>query len=537
MKKNIIFAFLIVFSGSLFAQVKYWVFFKDKPLAQQQMASPNMYLSEKSLQRRSAHEIPLHSSDMPVHQPYIQTISNAGVFVLRKSKWLNAVSVFATQQQIEEIQKLSFIDDVKPVKKMVRQAEQISDQQIVSTATYSYGNSLNQIAMMNGNVLHDAGSVGQGMTIAVLDGGFTGANWFQPFDTLWNDGRVIAAYDFNDGDTNVFERGSHGTAVLSVMAAFVDGQLIGTAPKANYMLLQSENQSSETTIEEDNWVRAAEFADSAGADIINSSLGYYTFDGGIGDYTYSDLDGRTATTTLAAVMAARKGILVVNSAGNEGGSSWNYIITPADADSILAVGGVDEFENHVGFSSRGPTADGRIKPDVSAKALGVTVVNGFGNITAGNGTSFAAPLITGLAACLWQRHPSRTAMQVRDAIIESASQYQNPDTLLGYGIPDFAIADQILSVLGDSEVEVAPSNVSLFPNPFSQELSLRIDLTQISSQAEITVLNYTGQIVAQQSIPLENRITQLRGFETLPSGLYVFNILIGKQVYSFKMMR
>jgi serine protease AprX len=472
MKKIILIGLIGLLASNSFAQVKYWVFFNDKPLAHQQMSNPELFLSSKAIQRRATQEISIHPSDVPIHQPYIKVVEDLGAFVLRKSKWLNAVSVFATQQQMQSISKLDFVAEIKPVRKMARQEEEISITKVITATPYAYGGSLNQISMLGWQTLHDDGSRGQGMTIAVLDGGFSGANWYQPFDTLWNDGRVIALHDFNDGDTNVFERGSHGTSVLSVMAGFVDGQLVGSAPKANYMLLQSENQATETTIEEDNWVSAAEFADSAGADIINSSLGYYLFDGGVGDYTYADLDGRTATTTLAANMAARKGMLVVNSAGNEGGSSWKYVITPADADSILAIGGVDQFENYVGFSSVGPTADGRIKPDVSAKALAVTLVNGFGNVTTGNGTSFSAPLISGLSACLWQRHPNRTAMQVRNAIIESASQYQNPDTLLGYGIPNFTLADYFLSVLSEEEMGLVQNDVFLFPNPFNENFRL-----------------------------------------------------------------
>ena len=365
MKKSILVLMsLLVLSSSAFAQVKYWVFFSDKPQAEQQLAQPEQFLSKKSLERRARQNISIHKSDMPVHQPYLQKISAEGALILQTSKWLNGVSVFATKNQIEEIQKLPFVKDVKPVLQL--QGQSIEDiypapmpPQTTTAQPYSYGNSWNQISMLSGEFLHDDDSRGQGMVIAVLDGGFSGADFYSGFDSLWARNGIIASYDFNDGDTIVYERGTHGMNVLSVMAANVDGQLIGSAPEAHYILLQSENQLSETTIEEDNWVSAAEYADSAGADIINSSLGYTTFDGGFGDYDTTDLDGRTGTTSLAAVMAARKGMLVVNSAGNEGGGGWKKIITPADADSILAIGGVDDFEQRVGVSSVGPSAGGR----------------------------------------------------------------------------------------------------------------------------------------------------------------------------------
>lgn len=542
MKKIIFFLALIFTSAISFAQVKYWVFFNDKPSAQQVLQEPTSILSQRALERRQKQEISLSTSDAPVEQAYLKTLQQQGVFILRTSKWLNAASVFATKDQIEKLKSLPFVKAIKAVLKMERQEELLSSpvaetKRILTAQPYSYGNSWNQISMLAGNVLHDNNLRGQGMIIAVLDGGFTEAQNISAFDSLWMRNGILATWDYNDADTNVFERGSHGTSVLSVMAGFVDGQMVGSAPKANYVLLQSENQASETTIEEDNWVKAAEFADSIGADVINSSLGYYTFDGGIGDYTYADLDGRTATTTLAALWAARKGILVVNSAGNEGSSAWKYIITPADADSILAVGGVDADENRVNFSSQGPTADGRIKPDVCAKALSVTLVNVFGNVSSGNGTSFAAPLITGLSACLWQNHPNRTAMQVRDAIIQSASQYTNPDTLMGYGIPNFALADYYLTVLDNPELNLDNQVVKLVPNPFTDKISIIAHLTAYPQKANLTIVDNTGRVVKTTALMLETELTPLEELNDLPAGLYIFNIDLGGQQYSFKMVR
>jgi hypothetical protein len=540
MKKIVLITLALAATLATKAQVKFWVFFTDKPHAESFIQAPERMLSERALMRRQRQDIALNITDVPVSTTYIKALKNEGVVVLTQSKWLNAVSIFATQQQLESIQNLSFIKTIKPVLNMGRAQELIEETSIFKTFTaqpYSYGNSWNQISMLAGNVLHDNNLRGQNMLIAVLDGGFTEAQNISAFDSLWARNGIIATHDFVDGDTNVFERGSHGTSVLSVMAGFVDGQMVGSAPKANYILLQSEDQSSETTIEEDNWVRAAEFADSVGADLINSSLGYYTFDGGIGDYTYADLDGRTGITTIAAIMAARKGILVVNSAGNEGSSAWKYIITPADADSILAVGGVDENGIRVNFSSHGPTADGRIKPDVCAKAQNVTLINVFGNVATSNGTSFSSPLITGLAACLWQNHPNRTAMQVRSAIMQSASMYTNPDTLMGYGIPNFALADVYLTFLDNEAFQPDLQEVDLLPNPFLDVVSLRVKLPRYPEHAHLVIMDSSGKLVYKTALEINSEITAIGGLDVLPSGLYIFSVTIGGKAYQFKMVR
>lgn len=524
------------------AQVKYWVFFTDKPNAEAALSNPQNYLSDRAISRRQKQNIAISASDVPVYANYLNALQSQGLMILTTSKWLNAASVFATKAQIDEIAKLPFVSEIKPVLQLQTQRfEEMlpirSGQNILAAQPYAYGNSYNQMAMLGGNLLHDNDLRGQNMLIAVIDGGFDNAETISALDSLWQNSNVIATWDYNDGDTNVFERGSHGTNVLSVMAGLVDGQLIGSAPKAQYVLLQTENQGSETTVEEDNWVKAAEFADSIGVDIINSSLGYTTFDQGIGDYTFADLDGRTATTTKAAAWAARKGILVVISAGNEGANQWRHISTPADADSILAVGGVDELGNRVGFSSQGPTADGRIKPDVCAKAKSVTMASSLGGLTSGNGTSFSAPLVAGLAACLWQNHPTKTAMQVRNAIIESSSQFYTPDTLLGYGIPNFSVADFWLTYLDTPENPSVTPIVQLVPNPIDENLVLHTNLASYPQQVEIIVTDNIGREISRKTILLENNSVYLPEYYALKSGFYNFNVVIGLNEYAFRMIR
>ena len=540
--KKITLAFLFVLlANTLFGQVRYWIFFTDKPQAETKMLAPEKYLAEASLNRRANQNIAFHESDLPVHAAYINAIQNQGITVVQRSKWLNAVSVFATKNQIEKIKEFDFVKKVKPVMSLQKNAvefiEQASSEVFKTNAEpYDYGLSMNQIFMLTGQFLHNQNSRGQDIIIAQLDGGYEGVDVLPAFDSLWARGGILATYDFVDNDTNIYHGGTHGMKVLSVMAGLLPNALIGSAPQATYVLLKSENEASETTIEEDNWVAAAEFADSVGASIINSSLGYTVFQDGIGNYTVDDLDGRTATTSLAAVMAARKGILMVNSAGNEGGGAWQTIITPADADSILAVGGVNATRQHAPFSSTGPTADGRIKPDLSAQGSGVYVALPGGNIGPGNGTSFASPLISGLAACLWQRYPTASMMQIRQAILESCDRYDSADNIYGHGIPDFFIADYILS----HPTVIIPEpldDVVLFPNPFNSSLNLFMRLEIYPMMVEVTVTDERGGFINNQTFRVFSKYTELQGFENLASGMYFFRINYAGKEKILKMLR
>jgi hypothetical protein len=347
--------------------------------------------------------------------------------------------------------------------------------------------------MLNLETLHAQGYRGQGMLIAVLDAGFFNANILPAFDSLFADGRVVATKDFVDGGTNVYDDHTHGMNVLSVLAGNIPGGLIGSAPEASYLLLRTEDAGTEYLIEEFNWVVGAEYADSAGADIISSSLGYTTFDNSTMDHVYADLNGSTAIASKGAAWAASKGILVVNSAGNWGGSSWNYLGVPADADSIIATGAVDSMENLAGFSSRGPSADGRIKPDVSAQGVAVVMSNSSGGMMNGNGTSFSCPLISGAAACLWQANLTLSSMQVREAIIQSCDQYQNPDNNKGYGIPDFGQALFVLTGKSFTKPD-ADMFVSCYPNPADADLHVSLFSTR-EQDINLLLTDLTGRVV------------------------------------------
>jgi len=277
------------------------------------------------------------------------------------------------------------------------------------------------------------------MFIAVIDGGFYNVKELSAFDSLRTSGRLRGFKNFTPDVKNPLGDNSHGTNVLSIMAAYLPGQLIGSAPDADYLLLRSEEIGHEYIVEEDNWLSAVEYADSIGVDIISCSLGYTTFDDSSQNHHHSKLDGRTVRTSQAATMAAARGMIVCMSAGNEGNSKWKYIAIPADADSIITVGAVYPNGNYAEFSSVGPTADNRVKPDVMAIGARTFYQNSMGNIVTGNGTSYSTPLIAGLVACLWQANPDKNNMEIIEMVKRSASHFDNPNSTYGYGIPDFSL--------------------------------------------------------------------------------------------------
>lgn len=547
------FLFLALNSFSQIAPSRYVVRFTDKTGSPFSINSPEEFLSERALHRRAVQNIEITENDLPVNQNYIDSVVATGAQVLNRSKWFNSVTIRATDStQIDAINALPFVVNVSSVAfsqiptdnyrdKFQVETESMNKDLVASPALNdaSYGMGLNQITMLNGVQLHEAGFRGQGMWIAVLDAGFSAADILQVFDSLRNENRIIATKDFVEGDDNVFGHSTHGTMVLSTMAGNMPGDLIGTAPKASYLLLRSEESASEYIIEEYNWASAAEFADSAGADVINSSLGYTDFNDALQNHTYADLDGNTTPVARAADIAASKGILVVNSAGNEGDSPWFHISSPADADSVLAVGAVDPFGDYVSFSGKGYSSDGRIKPNVVAQGRDAAIVSAAtGAIITGNGTSFSGPIIAGMATCLWQANGSLTNMQVLHAIEQSAHQFSNPDSLMGYGIPNFAIANLILSNRLPTDL-AKDELLTVYPSPFEGELTA-VFYSALDQPTEVRLTAADGrELYLREEFFRRNtsNIMRLPLLENFAQGVYTFSVTTPGKVYYKKVLK
>lgn len=528
---------LLAGANTVHAQQKVWIRFADKgPEQSQWLAHPDACLTERAIARRLEAGIPPTLADVPVSATYVQTLAANGVQIQGQSRWINAVSA-TTSLNLRQLQAICpAIVDIQPVATFTRATTQEELSPLPTprtasitktTAAFQYGDALPQTEQINLRCLHLKGATGRNVLIAVIDAGFLNVDTISAFDSLWQQGRLLTYYDFVNHDTTIFDENNHGLNVLSTISANWPDNLVGTAPHAMIALARTEDVSSETHQEEDNWVMAMEWADSLGADIIHSSLGYSRFDSGQVDYTHNDLDGNTSIITRAADMAAARGILVVNSAGNEGNGNWHKITCPCDGDSVLCVGAVDAFGAYVGFSGVGPSADGQVKPDVAAWGLFTAAIGGNGQVGVSSGTSFAAPIVAGMAACLMGAHPQRSNMEVIQAIRESASQFVSPDTLIGFGIPDACKADSLLSVLdtlGMSVKTVVENRVAVFPNPAGDLLVVQV-LDPGNPLTGIQVRDMEGkEVMALDSNGLvRGERTELQ-LKSLSSGVYVLHL-------------
>lgn len=420
----------------------------DKKGTTYSLSNPEQFLSWRSLERRRRQGIAVDSTDLPISRIYIDSLRGRGMEIVCMSKWNNCVLVKSeTQDAREMLQRLPFVKEAmtvfsSPDSIRLTERENVKDTlNITKGSNYGdYGVAEEQIKVFNGVPLHEAGFRGKGMLIGILDGGFMNADRIPAFKNI----DIVGSKDFATPHTDdIYAEASHGTMVLSTMAMNMPNMFVGTAPEARYLLVRSEVSATESLAEEDYWAAAVEYADSVGVDLINSSLGYNKFDDKSTSHRYRDLDGQTALNSRSASMLARKGIILVNSAGNSGNDTWKKIGTPADARDILAVGALTKNKVNTVFSSVGPSADGRVKPDVMAVGSGCYVVTGSGSVDTRNGTSFASPLTCGMVACLWQALPNKTASEIMDLVRRSAHQYDTPDNIFGYGIPDFWKAYQM----------------------------------------------------------------------------------------------
>ena len=448
--KTILTVALLSVSALSYAQRSncYWVRFADKSGSPYSVKRPWEYLSLRAIERRAKYGIKVDSTDLPVNPAYVDTLRSCGFVVLHTSRWMNGATIMpAANADFVRLRRNKFVESVECTLDRQFVVEHSDWDRIrkypdypVPEANNGYGNAYDQIKMLGGDWLHRQGFTGEGVRIAVIDGGFFNVDGVRAYSHVWNGGRLIDVVDLMPGRPDVFNGNPHGGQVLSVMAGVDDGRFVGTAPDASYMLLRSEDDRYEAPVEMDNFIAALEIADSAGVDVITASLGYSSFDDGVNGIDIDKLDGMHYRISIAEGMAVKKGIFVVNSVGNKGATAWRTITVPSDAKGVMTVGAVGRAGARTPFSSYGPTADGRFAPLVCALGRRTAVLNHRGEPSYNSGTSLAAPLVAGLSACLMQAFSSLSPAQLTEAIISTASKASSPDDEVGYGIADFHAA-------------------------------------------------------------------------------------------------
>jgi serine protease AprX len=537
MKTKLLLFFLLV-SFTISAQIEdAWVYFNDKPSSAYYLANPLDMLSQRALDRRTTQGIALDIIDVPVEQNYIDQITSAtGITVMAKSKWLNALHIRGTQVNIQALTGFLFVDYIDFANHSLNPGGRVSSsnknlnvsKELELATTFNYGNSANQIQMLNGHLLHQSNYTGQGKIVAVLDAGFPGVNTASSFQRLRDNNLILGGYNFPDRNTNFYTRNSHGTNVLSTIGGYVDGQLVGTAPDASFYLFITEDVNSENPVEESYWVEAAEMADSLGVDVINSSLGYTDYDNPNYSYDYSQRTGLVGFASRGADVAYTRGMICVISAGNEGGSSEPHISIPADAINVLTIGAVTNTETYATFSSIGPSFDGRIKPDICAKGQNATVSNTSGGVTTSNGTSFSSPIMAGMVATFWSAVPNMTNTQIMNFIKQSADQFATPDQFKGYGVPDFQLA--LNNALSAQSFET--NNLVIYPNPSNEFLFLKFSNTALVGK--FVIYNNLGQMVLQNEVSQNN---QKISVSNLTSGVYLYEFISNNSILLGKLMK
>lgn len=479
LKKIVFTVFLASIFSNLFATDNYYyVQLKNKLNNPYSIHSPKDFLSEKALSRRSRFGIAIDSTDLPVNPEYLSQISSMGVKIHSSSRWMNGITIISNNtEQIDSIKKLNFIefiqytgkgDEINVLKSSKFELSNPTINKVIHSSSnnnyesITYGTSETQIKQINANALHESGYWGDGIEVTVLDAGFKNVDINIGFDSLRQNGRLVSTFNVVNPDSSVFSAHEHGANVLSIMTGNLPGQFLGIAPKASYRIVLSEHSPTEYLREVDFWVRAIEYADSAGSDIINSSLGYAYFDDPALDFTYQDMNGEVSRASRAAYMASTKGIIVCVSAGNEGLKEWKYIGSPADAKNILAVGAVTSTDISSTFSSYGPSSDGRTKPDLSAMGTSTAYINYNGITSIGNGTSYSSPVIAGAMTCLLEYvHKNNKRVSIEELlniVRTNSSLYSTPDLQMGFGIPDFGKIMEVIDQRNDLTATRGPDS-------------------------------------------------------------------------------
>ncbi|MDB5226575.1 MAG: hypothetical protein JWN78_768 [Bacteroidota bacterium] len=529
---------LLVFPLMMFAQAntgKYIVYFKDKA----ECKNVSNLFSPKALEKRKKFNIPFDERDFPVKAEYVEQLIQKNIPVLQHSDWLNAVVISADEKQIELVKKMFFVSSIiKITKGNTTGVASISNEEScesIENTEYeeNFSNSYEQFHLLNGDYLHGQGFNGERMTIAMCDEGFNNANNNPGFTHVFSDHRLLGYYDYVDNDSTVFNTGNHGSYCFSFIAGLKANSFIGTSTKSKFYLFRTENGNSERLQEEFNLATALQRCDQLGVDIVSISLGYTTFDVSSENHDTTDMMKNNTPSAIAVNIASSKGILVCVAAGNEGANpAWHVISTPSDADSAFCIASVDVNGVPAPSSGWALAADTRIKPNVAAVGQHPKYLDINGNVVSlSSGTSFATPSLAGMSACLWEAFPSKTNWQIKTAIEQSASQYLNPDKHIGYGIPDFKKAYEILSVANFVSNEKLESEFLVYPNPFKYNIGINNSGSAVINK--IDLMNDIGQVIYSDNSFHDNSIA----LNDLPKGMYTLQIATSNGILIKKLIK
>lgn len=527
---------ILLTSGYEAAATTYFVSFKYKSSTNYSINKPLEYLSSKAIKRRVNQHILIDSTDLPVSRKYISLISSHVDSVYFASKWLNGVLVKATTAQANSLFLLDFVKDVKTASAGVdgspnspKMEDPVDFGDPGQSTNEVYGEAFSQVKMIKGDYLHNKGFKGKGVTIAVLDAGFENFENLAVFSDLMR-GRIVDTYDYTKRNSTLRSSEAHGTKVLSLLTGVLTGKYCGSAIESNYALYITESSQYEELVEEYNWCLAAERADSIGCNIISSSLGYSHFDSPYMDHTINDLSRNSTPVSIAASYAFKKGILTVVSAGNEGNKLWCYITFPADSPDVIAVGAVSSTGKLGVFSSIG--LPNTVKPEVVSMGVATSLIDVNGNVVKGNGTSYASPQIAGFAGCLWQAYPNLTAIELKNTIYMSSSNYLNPDNLVGYGVPNFEKSFLELNLIYNSNTQ----ELTVGPNPFVSSLKI-VTKSMYSGNGSYFLYDLQGKILKMGTVAFTGGVAQLDNLERFPSGMMILKLIFDKNCVVKKVLK
>jgi serine protease AprX len=546
LKSCLVILLFIIASNSIIAQsFPGWfaIYLNDKNQNQNNLSQPELFLSTRAIENRMKNMIEIDSTDLPVSKIYINQLQNFA-FCKYSSKWQNSVLLKVDDSlSLDLITKLPFVKSFQYLapftSKKIKLPKSINRQSGYETGLDSfpdYGKSKNQLDLIGLTPLHHNNLFGKNVLISIHDAGFRSANKMKSFEHIFLSDRVIIAQDIVQSENDIYSEDNHGTHVLSTIAAKIKGEYYGCAPEASFMFLRTEDVSSEYPLEEYFWLVGAEISDSAGADIITSSLSYTQFDDSSLNYNHQMLDGKSTIISKAASTAAQKGILVVTSAGNDGKNAWRKIGFPSDGIDVITVGATDSLGIYASLSSQGYSADGRVKPNLVAVGKATALVSSNDNVFYGNGTSFSTPIIAGGLALLAEAHPTKSAAQIRDALFQSASIFSKPDSLMGFGLPDFFVADLILRGIPKNEPQEFPFQV--MPNPFNSGFYIVLNPAD-SQDVKIEIFDFSGKIFYTNKLSVHPGVQAffIGQISELANGIYVLKIETNGKVFSRKIVK